>query len=283
MEPATASRSPPLPREGTQRPPSRQGQDGTSCACAASSPSPPPSPPSWAWFCSSAGCWAGSALPRPPSSPRPSPAAALVLVLEGPAVAADTWLDPDGPAGNWADADLVHLQGPLTPDRLLFRFDLSGLPAGATVVSATLTLQVELWGDQSLPGAAVAYRLLTPWQPATATYDTPWTAPGLAAGWDYDSVPLGMAPVPDLGALVLDVTPAVAAWLGGQPNNGLVVMMSADSHNQSHHWVIMTEQPSPADRPTLRIAYEEASPMTALWSGSPLARRRAAAGEGEIP
>jgi hypothetical protein len=65
-----------------------------------------------------------------------------------------------------------------------------------------------------------------------------------------------MAPVPDLGPLVLDVTPAVAAWQRGEPNNGLVVMMAADSHNQSHHWVMMTEQPSPADRPTLRIAYE---------------------------
>ncbi len=195
--------------------------------------------------------------PAPPAlQPTARTGGRALLVLEGPAVAADTWLDPDGPAGNWADADLVHLQGPLTPDRLLFRFDLSGLPAGATVISATLTLQVELWGDQSLPGAAIAYRLLTPWQPEAATYDTPWTAPGLAAGWDYDSVPLGMTPVPDLGALVLDVTPAVAAWLDGQPNNGLVVMMSADSHNQSHHWVMMTEQPSPADRPTLRIAYE---------------------------
>jgi len=195
-----------------------------------------------------------------PASPAGEPTALAggrtVLVLEGPAVAADTWLDPDGPAGNWGEADLVHLQGPLTPDRLLFRFDLAGLPAGATVISATLTLQVELWGDQSLPGAAVAYRLLTPWQAGTATYDAPWTAPGLAAGWDYDSVPLGITPVPDLGPLVIDVTPAVAAWLGGQPNNGLVVMMAADSHNQSHHWVMMTEQPSPTDRPTLRIAYE---------------------------
>lgn len=188
-----------------------------------------------------------------------------VATLQGPEAAADTWIDPDGPDGNWGDADLVHLQGPLTPDRLLFYFDLAGLPAGATVVSATLTLQVELWGDRSLPGAAVAYRVLTPWQAETATYDAPWTAPGLAAGWDYDSVPLGMAPVPDLGALVLDVTPAVRAWLGGQPNNGLVVMMAEGSHNQSHHWVMMTEQPSAADRPTLRVGYE--IPHPALSQG----------------
>lgn len=195
--------------------------------------------------------------PAPPAVQPTAPAIGrTVLILEGPAVAADTWLDPDGPAVNWSDADLVHLQGPLTPDRLLFRFDLAGLPAGATVISATLTLQVEMWGDQALPGAAVAYRVLTPWQPDTATYDTPWTVPGLSAGWDYDSAPLGMASVPDIGPLVLDVTTAAAAWLGGEPNNGLVVTMSADSHNQAHYWVCMTEQPSPADRPTLRIGYE---------------------------
>ena len=206
--------------------------------------------------------WFGTAAPVvEPTAPVSVTGGRGVAALQGPGVAADTWLDPDGPDSNWGDADLVHLQGPLTPDRLLFRFDLAQLPAGATVVSATLTLQVELWGDQSLPGAAVAYRVLAPWDEATATYGSPWTAPGLAAGWDYDSVPLGMAPVPDLGALVLDVTPAVAAWLAGQPNYGLVVMMAEDSHNQSHHWVMMTEQPSAADRPTLRIAYDFPLPL----------------------
>jgi hypothetical protein len=33
-------------------------------------------------------------------------------------------------------------------------------------------------------------------------------------------------------------------------------MMSAGSHNQAHHWVYMSEQPSPDDRPTLRIVYK---------------------------
>ncbi len=181
------------------------------------------------------------------------------LAIAGPDVVDDTWLNPDMPNEVWHEADLVHLQGPLTPDRLLLRFDLAGLPAGATVVSATLTLQVELWGEQSLPGAAIVYRVLTPWEPATATYNTPWSAPGLAAGADYDFTPLDVVPVPDVGQLTFDVSRALVFWREqGEPNYGLIVMMSEDSHNQAHHWVYMSEQPDPADQPTLRIAYEAA-------------------------
>ncbi|RLC75517.1 MAG: hypothetical protein DRJ03_30145 [Chloroflexi bacterium] len=191
--------------------------------------------------------------PTPPASET----SITVLTLAGPDVVDDTWLNPDLPDETWQEADLVHLQGPLTPDRLLFRFDLTGLPADATVLSATLTLRVELWGEESFPGAAVAYRVLTPWEPATATYDAPWSTPGLASGVDYDPTPLDIAPVPDEGYLTLDVTPATIAWREqGEPNYGLVVMMSEDSHNQAHHWVYLSEQPDPADRPTLRIACE---------------------------
>jgi tRNA A-37 threonylcarbamoyl transferase component Bud32 len=190
-------------------------------------------------------------------APTLAPGERATLVVQGRERVADTWLDPDVPDVLWGDADLAHLQGPLTPDRLLFRFDLTGLPANIRIVSATLTLKVELWGNQSLPGAAVAYRALVPWDAATANYGVPWSAPGLAAGIDYDSVPLDLVPVPDSGPLTFDVTEAVRAWAErGQPNYGLVVMMSADSHNMAHHWVMMSEQADAADRPTLAVVYE---------------------------
>ncbi|RLC95313.1 MAG: hypothetical protein DRI77_10150, partial [Chloroflexi bacterium] len=196
-------------------------------------------------------------LARLTPTPTTGETSTTVLTLAGPDVTADTWLNPDLPDETWQEADLAHLQGPLTPDRLLFRFDLTGLPADATVLSATLALRVELWGEESFPGAAVAYQVLTPWEPATATYNLPWSTPGLAAGVDYDPAPLDVAPVPDEGYLTLDVTPATIAWREpGKQNYGLVVMMSADSHNQAHHWVYLSEQPDPADRPTLCITYE---------------------------
>jgi hypothetical protein len=49
----------------------------------------------------------------------------------------------------------------------------------------------------------------------------------------------------------------VRAWLErGEPNYGVAIMMAADSHNQAHHWVYLSEQPSPADRPVLRVGFE---------------------------
>lgn len=192
-------------------------------------------------------------------TPVPEKGTSGTLILAGPDVTTDTWLNPDLPDETWRETDLVHLQGPLTPDRLLLRFDLATLPDGAAILSATLALRTELWGDQSFPSAAVVYRVLTFWEADAATYNTPWDAPGLAAGVDYDPTPLDVATVPDAGWLTLDVTQAVIAWRErGEPNYGLVVMMAEGSHNQAHYWVYLSEQPDPADQPTLRVAYEAA-------------------------
>jgi Protein kinase domain len=180
-----------------------------------------------------------------------------LLTLQDPQVTSDTWIDPDTPDESWHEADLVHLQGPLTPDRLLLRFDLSSLPAGATIRSATLTLRVEPWGKEIYPAAAVVYRVLVPWELSSTTYNTPWSAPGLAPGVDYDFTPLDLAVVPNGGQLKLDVSRALETWYKqGKPNYGLVVLMSADSHNQAHYWVYMSEQSDPADRPALNIVYK---------------------------
>jgi len=57
--------------------------------------------------------------------------------------------------------------------------------------------------------------------------------------------------------LKLDVSRALEAWYKqDKPNCGLVVLMSADSHNQAHYWVYMSEQADPADRPALNIVYK---------------------------
>lgn len=155
---------------------------------------------------------------------QPSPTPVLergraTLVVEGAGAVRDTWLNPDLPDETGHEPDQVHLQGPLTPDRFLLRFELPGLPAGARLISATLTLRVELWGKESFPGAAVVYRVLVPWEAATATFNKPWSTPGLAAGVDYDPTPLDLGVVPDAGWLTLDVSRAIQAWyVQGQPN-----------------------------------------------------------------
>ncbi|MGC9393694.1 MAG: protein kinase domain-containing protein [Anaerolineae bacterium] len=204
------------------------------------------------WFTRS--WWLPTATPAAFSLPTES---SHTVYIAGPEHVKDSWLNPDLPNDTWHATDLVHLQGPLTSDRLLFRFDLGGLPPEAHVVSATLTLHIELWGDEVFPGAAVVYRVLTPWEPETATYNSPWHSPGLSGGIDYDHTPLDLAPVMEAGALRFNVTQAMRAWHeSGQPNTGLVVMMSEDSHNMAHWWVAMSEQAEILTRPTLVIAYK---------------------------
>ncbi|MBN1922563.1 MAG: protein kinase [Anaerolineae bacterium] len=204
------------------------------------------------WFTRS--WWLPMITPAAFSLPTESP---HTIYLAGPEHVKDSWLNPDMPDDTWYTTDLVHLQGPLTPDRLLFRFDLRALPPATRVVSATLTLHVELWGDEIFPGVAVVYRVLTPWDPETATYNSPWHSPGLSGGIDYDHTPLDLAPVTEAGALCFNVTQAVRVWHeSGQPNAGLVVMMSEDSHNMAHWWVAMSEQAEILTHPTLVIAYE---------------------------
>ena len=187
----------------------------------------------------------------------PPPASPEILVFSGPAQTADTWLDPDVPDSVWGQVDLAHLQGPLTPDRVLLRFDLSALPLDAKVLTATLTLQVTLWGEESFPGAAVLYRVLTPWDAATANYNFPWVQPGLAAGVDYDATPLAIQPLEPKDSLRFEVTQVVRDWQSGAwANEGFVIMMSEDSHNMAHWWVSLSEQTDAQAQPTLRIAIQ---------------------------
>jgi serine/threonine protein kinase len=198
---------------------------------------------------------------RTPSDAKSTAVAVAVgsLEISGPDQSLDTWLNPDLPDEVWHETDLVHLQGPLTPDRLLFWFDLSALPAEAHVTTATLAINLELWGDEAFPGAGVVYQVLTPWEAESSTHNTPWNEPGLLAGVDYDFTPLDIVPIQETGRLTFDVTKAVRGWYEeGKPNYGLVIMISEDSHNMAHWWVYMSEQADTNVRPALQVAYEAA-------------------------
>ncbi len=179
------------------------------------------------------------------------------LVFHGPGVVEDTWLDPDSPDEAWLSADTAHLQGPNKPDRILFGFNLTRLPPEAVVISATLTLHVEPYRTERLPSKISAHRMMVPWRPSTATYKSPWSTPGLAPDDDYERAPLGVTEMPERGWVTIDVTTAVSIWqTRGRSGGGLVVMLTPDSHPQSHYWVYMSEQMDPIDRPTLRVTYE---------------------------
>jgi serine/threonine protein kinase len=183
-----------------------------------------------------------------------------VLTLQGGPTIADTWLDPDVPDRPAFDDGKIHLQGPSTPDRVLLRLALPQWPAQAELITATLSLYTVPWKAEENRFATVAvHRILTDWDPNTATYETPWSAPGLAPGVNYEAEPLANVVLADLlqheGWLDLDITTAVRDWLAGKPNYGLAVRLTDDSFGMAHWWIYAAEYEDASLQPKLTLTY----------------------------
>ena len=193
-------------------------------------------------------------------TPTLEPAAGLsTLIFQGPEAIIDTWLDPDQPDEVWQSVERARLRGPGKADRILMALAVSRLPPDSNVISATMTLRVASAIQPASPGRIVAYRLATVWRPGTATYNSPWAAPGLLAGVDYESMPVDRVTMPETGLVTLNLTQAIVGWQRrGRAGGGLVLMLSDDSDPRCHYWVYLTEQSDPADRPTLQITYKVA-------------------------
>ena len=114
-----------------------------------------------------------------------------------------TWGQPDANYDGWAGLS-VWTTG---LDNALLKFDRSPLPQNATVISATLTVNVQ--GQTGAGGKTLAALNADPYTPAQVSYAS---APATYNPSPAVDVPLAAGP------LSLDVTGQVAAWDG----NGLV-------------------------------------------------------------
>lgn len=142
--------------------------------------------------------------------------------------AVDTMLQQKSPAQRFASAPSVSIDGDNgdgTDNQVLLRFDdlqFDQIPDGATITSATLTLQTVDTGS----GAAL-HRILTSW-----TEDDTWHS--LAGGIQADgseaaaTADLVTGRIGTLGPSIFDVTTSVQAWADGAENNGWVFLPSGN-------------------------------------------------------
>jgi len=197
--------------------------------------------------------WTATATSTPSVTPTPTTGPVTMVFqsgLNGYAGMTDTWIDEWNPTQNYAEADRDFLrirtdvhQSPL------MRFDLSALPAGTTVLSARLEVNIASRTNENRMELDI-HRLLHWWDPATATWEQseggiPWDAPGAAGagdrwpeseGWMALDGPVGEW----FGA---DVTGLVQGWVNNPTDNwGCVLagrsgggvgytLHSSDSHN----------------------------------------------------
>ena len=150
----------------------------------------------------------------------------------------------------------------------LVEFNLSNLPPGARVLSATLDLYNNAT-DAATDGVISVHRITRSWVEGSGvqTGTTPadgvswdaydgvnaWTTPG----GDYDPREIASAPVPDLSArwYTFDVSSLVTDWLNGTHfNHGVLVRVSGGSVTKLH-FVTGDDNLNPDQHPKLTITY----------------------------
>ncbi len=167
--------------------------------------------------------------------------------------------------------------------RILVRYDLSAIPAGSAVSSATLAFyQYDCY--QEGPVAVALHPVTRAWVEGTGTWQNeanhlgasweeaangvPWTA----AGGDYDtttdfghgadgSVAVSTLPT-NRGAWVSwDITALVDDWVSGRRvNNGLMVIPTAGQYTE--HFFCSADHETAAQRPRLTVTYSAGGPDT---------------------
>ena len=158
---------------------------------------------------------------------------------------ADAYVSSADPTTNYGSAPVLYVgrTGSTQIGRALFRFDLSSLPAGATVLSATF--QANLVSNPVPPPTMTVElkRIVTSWGELSVTWNNQPTYTG--------SNPLIVGPA--LGYYDWDVLALVQAWRSGTPNYGLA-LLSQDEAISAYRGFASKEHGGPP--PRLVIIYE---------------------------
>lgn len=149
--------------------------------------------------------------PTPTSTPPPVPVTVSLTPV------ADTYVSSNSPDTNYGMASTLYV-GSLsanTTGRALFRFDLSGIPTGAMVMSASFRAYLAETSTQPLTLDVELKRVDTPWQEDTVTWNTQPDYTGMG-----NVIGVGV----DLAYYSWDVTSLVQTWVDGSVNDGLALL-----------------------------------------------------------
>lgn len=171
----------------------------------------------------------------------------------------------NGASTEWGVGELNVAAG--GPDRSLVIFDLSGIPAGASIHSATLSAWLNAAGNAFADNDATisVYRILSLWGEMTATWNkydgvNNWGTAGCSnIVTDREAVSVGSAPLQTTDAINSrhDFTltaGAIEEWLSGVlTNNGILLKTDAEL-NDMYNFCSRTHA-TVGQRPKLTIVY----------------------------
>ncbi|HEY65990.1 MAG TPA: DNRLRE domain-containing protein, partial [Caldilineae bacterium] len=161
------------------------------------------------------------------------------------------------------DPDKAHDLDPVLPISnrtvVLFRFDLSGLPEDADVVSANLALWVDS-RSAPVPLDVAAHRLIRAWEDGATWYmaapGRPWQLAGAKGDLDRGEV-LSRQTLSRPGQWYMwDLTPALREW-AIRPVGTLHILLAAEGEASVEYYFASSEWDEVKLRPRLTIRYRE--------------------------
>jgi hypothetical protein len=182
---------------------------------------------------------------------------------------ADTTISPDDEAlADAASATMIvgHLPNPEVASRALLRFDLSSLPSGVVVTSATVEVTASVVADATA-NTHLLHRLTLGWTEAGAS----WTDTGgdfwENAGGDFEPASDVAAPIAGVGAYVFTSTPGlistVQQWATNAASNfGWALRSAAEDSGRNGRRFNTREAAS--GRPKLVVGYFVPPPPVTL-------------------
>jgi len=158
---------------------------------------------------------------------------------------------------NYGDAQAIELR---TNDirAALLRFDLSSLPAGANILSATMSVHVDYrTNDFSLP--VNLYSMFRPWDEMQATWisatnSVAWAVPGANGGSDRSTTATASATMSNIYTWYdFDVTDLVRQWVTNASNNKGVILKAGSGPSVAYGLRSSEYFANPNYRPKLTI------------------------------
>lgn len=156
--------------------------------------------------------------------------------------------------------------------RTLIKFDVSSIPAGSSVVSATLKLTCVSAVSGTTNNAIQAYPLLRSWNEGSAStfvlnnasswlysdYPTTWAGAGASASGDHAVNAIGSQTISTCSntAYSIILSPqTVSNWLSNPNQNYGMVLVGDESVSTSNKIIASSENPTTAYRPQLIVVY----------------------------